>query len=89
MRLVNLLPGLAGHHTTPGHGLEQFLYLRGAVDKLVGPELEGRVLDQLNEGYQETPGMGPVHNQSLQEDPESKRYSTIILTSYSKQKYNF
>ena len=89
MRLVNLLPGLAGHHTTPGHGLEQLLYLRGAVDELVGPELEGRVLDQLNEGYQETPGMGPVHNQSLQEDPESKRYSTIILTSNSKQKYNF
>jgi len=38
------------------------------VNELVRPELEGGVLDQLNEGYQEPPGMWPVDNQSLQED---------------------
>ena len=67
--LLHLLPGLAGHHAAPSHGLKQFLDLRGAVDKLVGPELEGRVLDQLDEGDEETPGVRSVDNQPLQQHP--------------------
>ena len=70
MRLVNLLSGLTGHHAAPGDGLKQFLYFWSAVNELVRPELEGGVLDELNEGYQEPPGMWPVDNQSLQEDSE-------------------
>ena len=69
--LLHLLPWLAGHHAAPSHGLEQFLDLRGAVDKLVGPELEGRVLDQLDEGDEETPGVRSVDNQPLQQNPAS------------------
>jgi len=38
------------------------------VDELVRPELEGGVLDQLYEGDQETPGVRPVDNESLQQD---------------------
>mgnify|MGYP001299742647 FL=1 len=61
-----LLPGLAGHHAAPGHALKQLLNLRGAVHKLVRPELEGRILDQLNEGDEETPGVWSVDNQPLE-----------------------
>jgi len=39
------------------------------VDKLVRPELEGRVLDQLDEGDEQPPGMGSIHDQSLQQHP--------------------
>ena len=39
------------------------------MDELVGPELEGRVLDQLDEGDEETPGVRSVDNQSLQQHP--------------------
>lgn len=64
-----LLPWLACHHTAASNRLKQLLDLRGAMDKLVGPELEGWVLDQLNEGDQQAPGVGPVHNQPLQQHP--------------------
>ena len=39
------------------------------MDKLVRPELEGRVLDQLDEGDDETPGVRSVDNQPLQQNP--------------------
>ena len=61
-----LLPGLAGHHAAPGHALKQLLNLRGAMHKLVRPELKGRILDQLNEGDEETPGVWSVDNQPLE-----------------------
>ena len=37
----------------------------------MGPELEGRVLDQLDEGDEETPGVRSVDNQPLQQNPAS------------------
>ena len=43
------------------------------MDELVGPELEGRVFDQLDEGDEETPGVRSVDNQPLQQNP------TILL----------
>ena len=43
------------------------------MDELVGPELEGRVFDELDEGDQETPGVRSVDNQPLQQNP------TILL----------
>ena len=61
-----LLPGLAGHHATPGHALKQLLDLRGAVHELVRPELEGRILDQLNKSDEEAPGVWSVYNQPLE-----------------------
>ena len=36
------------------------------------PELKGGVLDQLNEGDKEPPGVRPVHNQSLQQHPANR-----------------
>ena len=42
------------------------------MDKLVRPELESGVLDQLDEGDQETPGVGPVNDQPLKQHPGQK-----------------
>ena len=42
------------------------------MDKLVRPELERGVLDQLDKGDQETPGVGPVDDQPLQQHPSQK-----------------
>ena len=61
-----LLPRLTCHHTAAGNRLKQLLDLWGAVDKLVRPELEGGVLDQLDEGDEQAPGVWPVYNQPLQ-----------------------
>ena len=61
-----LLPGLACHHAAPGHALKQLLNLRGAVNKFVRPELESRILDQLNKSDEEAPGVWSVYNQPLE-----------------------
>jgi hypothetical protein len=56
------------HHARPRHGLKELLNLWRARDKLVLPELEARVLDELDEGDEQAPGMRPVHNEALEED---------------------
>ena len=38
------------------------------MDKLVLPEVVGRVLDEFNERYEQAPWMGSVHYQPLQEN---------------------
>lgn len=43
--------------------------LGGTVHKVVAPELEGRILDELDEGDEESPGVWPVDDQPLQQDP--------------------
>jgi len=68
-RLSSLISGLTGHHTAPGHRLEELLDLGRTLHELVGPELERRVLDEFDEGDEESPGVGPVHNQPLQQHP--------------------
>ena len=65
--MFNLVSWLTGHHAASGHGFKQLLDLWCTVNKLVRPKLEGVVLDQLNEGDEETPGMRSVDNQSLQQ----------------------
>lgn len=35
----------------------------------MAPELKGRILNQLDEGDEESPGVWPVYNQSLQQYP--------------------
>ena len=67
--LLLLLSGLRRHHARPRHRLEELLDLGGAGDELVLPELEGGVLDELDEGDEETPWMRSVHNQPLQQNP--------------------
>ena len=77
-----LLPWLLrGHHAGPGDGLEELLYLWGAGDELVLPELEGGVLDELDEGDEEAPRVRPVHDQTLQEHPRDlqKGEDTILV----------
>lgn len=39
------------------------------MHKVVAPELEGRILDELDEGDEEPPGVRPVHDQPLQQNP--------------------
>ena len=78
-----LLPWLLrGHHAGPGDGLEELLDLGGAGDELVLPELEGGVLDELDEGDEEAPRVRPVHDQTLQEHPRDlqKEDDTIHIS---------
>lgn len=56
------------------------LYLWCTVNKLVIPELELGVLDKLNEGDEEPPGVRSVHYQSLQQNPTTQPY--ILLHNY-------
>ena len=39
------------------------------MHELVRPELEGGVLDELDEGDEQPPGVRPVHDQPLQQHP--------------------
>lgn len=48
------------------------LYLWCTVHKLMIPELELGVLDKLNEGDEEPPGVRSVHYQSLQQNPATE-----------------
>lgn len=38
----------------------------------MAPELEGRILDQLDEGDEQTPRVRPVHYQPLQQNPKEQ-----------------
>lgn len=40
--------------------------LRGTVHKVMAPELEGRIFDELNEGNEKTPRVRSVHDEPLQ-----------------------
>lgn len=42
--------------------------LGGTVHEVVAPELEGRILYQLDEGDEKPPGVRPVHDQPLQQN---------------------
>lgn len=57
------------------------LNLRGTVHKVVAPELEGRILDELYEGNEKTPGVWPVHDQPLQQYPERPSSSCPGVTA--------
>lgn len=51
------------------------------MHKVVAPELEGRILDELYECNEKTPGVWPVHNQSLQQNPERPSSSFSGITA--------
>lgn len=53
-------------------GLNLLFNLRSTVHKVMAPELESRILDELDESDEETPWVGPVHNQPFQQDPVEK-----------------
>ena len=63
--VVVIFPGLT--HARPGHAFKQALNLLCTVSEVISPEVVAWVLDQLNEGNQQAPGVWPVHNQSLQQ----------------------
>lgn len=55
------------------------------MHKVVAPELKGRILDELDEGDEESPGVWPVDDQPLQQDPaggsgETRELHSDILT---------
>lgn len=60
------------------------LDLRGTVYKVVAPELEGGILDELDEGDEQSPGMRPVHNQPLQKNP-AKRCKILLTKTLGKE----
>ena len=76
------------------HGLEESLNFRSAASKLMrpargrkcnspamstcSPEVESRILDQLNKCYQQPPRMGPMHYETLQ-----KHTSDLLLYKLS------
>lgn len=68
-RLTRFLSRLTCHHTAASYRFEELLDFGSTVDKLVGPELERRVLDQFDERDQQSPGVRPVDNESLQQNP--------------------
>ena len=68
MDVTGQVPGQLSQHTAPGHRLKQLGYLRTSP-KLVRPELDSWLLDQLYECDQKPPGVRPVHNQSLKQHP--------------------
>ena len=51
--------------------------LRCTVDKVVLPEVVVGVLDELNEGDEQSPRMGSVHYQPLQQHPTQGTHSTV------------
>lgn len=69
----------------PEGGGNVLFNLGGTVHKVVTPELEGRILDQLDEGDEETPRVRPVHNQPLQQNPggEKERQRKALANSTS------
>ena len=43
------------------------------MNELVVPELELRVFDEFDEGDEQAPRVGAVHDQTLQQHPEKQR----------------
>lgn len=61
-----------------GGGGDLLFDLGGTVHKSMAPELEGRILDQLNEGDEETPRVRPVHYQPLQQNPGEEEGDVVV-----------
>lgn len=51
------------------------------MNKVVFPEVVGGVLDQLNEGNEQPPGVRSVHNQTLQQDTAEKEDKESLFLS--------
>ena len=43
------------------------------------PEFVAWILDELNEGYQEPPGVRPVHNEALEEDTSYLLLEAVVI----------
>jgi len=63
--------GFAGRRHAAGsrHGFEKIFNFRRASDEIVSPKLELRILDQLDEGDEETPRMRSVDDETLEQHP--------------------
>jgi hypothetical protein len=62
-----LLGSLVGAHAGLRDGFEEALNLGVAVREGEGPEVVARVLDQLDEGDEQAPGVRPIDYQPLQQ----------------------
>lgn len=60
---------LLGPHARARHALKQALDLWGHPREGVAPEGVARVLDELDEGYEQTPGVRAVDDEALQQHP--------------------
>lgn len=54
-------------HARPSNAFKQALNLLRTVSEIVSPEVIARILDQLDEGDEQAPGVRSVHNQTLQQ----------------------
>jgi hypothetical protein len=59
---------MAGAHARTSDRLEDTFYFRRTVRKSVRPEGIPRILDKLDEGDKEPPGMWPMNNKALKEN---------------------
>ena len=63
-------------------GFHDLLFNLGCtVNKVVFPEVVGGVLDQLNEGDEQAPGMRSVHNQTRQQDTAEEEDRQLVPLS--------
>ena len=83
---LGLVGGLAlgrGSHAGGGHAVEQALDLGGAVRELEAPEVVARVLDELDEGDEQAPGVRPIHDQPLQQHSRQLLLDDVILHAHT------
>ena len=52
-------------HARPGYTLKQALNLLRTMGEVISPEVVAWILDQLNKGDEQAPGVRSVHNQTL------------------------
>ena len=69
-------------YTTRHNNMDPLFNLGCTVDKVVFPEVVARVLDQLDEGDEQSPGVRSVHNQTLQQNTagEETDKDSLILS---------
>lgn len=67
--LTRRLRGWLLLHARSCHRLKKLFNLWRTSHEFMAPELERWVLDEVNEGYQETPWVWTIHNEALQQDP--------------------
>ena len=86
--LVITVAGAGLAHAGLGHALKQALNLGRAVGEAQLPEVVARVLDELDEGDQQAPGMRPVHYEALQEHARDLLLNDLLQSHPPNVKYN-
>lgn len=81
--LLLLLGRLVGAHAGLRNRFEEALDLGVAVGEGEGPEAVARVLDELDEGDEQAPGVRPVHYQPLQQHARYLLLHNLLRSSHA------